>query len=52
MNLGQTASNAEYISLKFELLTDVYLYTTTELGRQKILYNTVSGLESEILASK
>jgi hypothetical protein len=25
MNLGQTASNAEYISLKFELLEDVYL---------------------------
>ena len=42
MNLGQTASNAEYISPKFELLTDVYLYNTTELGRQKILYNTVA----------
>ena len=25
MNLGQTASNAEYISLKYELLTDVNL---------------------------
>jgi hypothetical protein len=42
MNLGQTASNAEYMSLKVELLTDVYLYKTTELGRQKILYYTVA----------
>jgi hypothetical protein len=42
MNLGQIASNAEYISLKFELLTDVYLYKTTELGGHKILYNTVA----------
>jgi hypothetical protein len=43
MNLSQTASNAEYISLKFaELLTDVYLYKTTELGGHKILYNTVA----------
>jgi hypothetical protein len=42
MNLGQTASNAEYILLKFELLTDVCLYKTTELGRQEILYNNVA----------
>ena len=42
MNLGQTASNAEHISLKFELFTDVYLYKTTELGGQKILFNTVA----------
>jgi hypothetical protein len=43
MNLAdQTALNAEYISLKFELLTDVYLYKTTELGKQKLLYNTVA----------
>jgi hypothetical protein len=25
MNLGQTASNAEYISLKYEIFMDVYL---------------------------
>jgi hypothetical protein len=39
---GQTASNAESISLKFELLMDVYFYKTTELGGHKILYNNMA----------